>query len=109
MKVIVAIARKLLVAIWFIIKHKEEYQSKMNEICREHFPEEMDQSLESVIEYVVNSVGANLNTASWALLSHISGVRKNVAKNIVDYRKENGNFSNRKELKERIERCYCPI
>ena len=58
----------------------------------------LDESLESVIEYVVNSVGANLNTASWALLSHISGVRKNVAKNIVDYRKENGNFSNRKEL-----------
>lgn len=58
----------------------------------------LDESLDSVITYVVNSVGANLNTASWALLSHISGIKKNIAKNIVDYRKENGNFKNRKEL-----------
>lgn len=60
----------------------------------------LDESLDAVITYVVNNVGANLNTASWALLSHISGIRKNVAKNIVDYRKENGNFKNRKELKK---------
>ncbi|WP_410208746.1 Tex family protein [Fusobacterium sp.] len=58
----------------------------------------LDESLDAVITYVVNSVGANLNTASWALLSHISGIRKNVAKNIVDYRKENGNFKDRKQL-----------
>lgn len=58
----------------------------------------LDESLDAVITYVVNSVGANLNTASWALLSHISGIKKNIAKNIVDYRKENGNFKNRKEL-----------
>lgn len=58
----------------------------------------LDESLESVIAYVVNSVGVNLNTASWALLSHISGIKRNIAKNIVDYRKENGNFQNRKEL-----------
>lgn len=58
----------------------------------------LDESLDAVIAYVVNSVGANLNTASWALLSHISGIKKNMAKNIVDYRKENGNFKNRKEL-----------
>ncbi|WP_294653996.1 Tex family protein [uncultured Fusobacterium sp.] len=58
----------------------------------------LDESLDSVINYVVNSVGANLNTASWALLSHISGIKKNIAKNIVKYRKENGNFKNRKEL-----------
>lgn len=58
----------------------------------------LDESLDSVINYVVNSVGANLNTASWALLSHISGIKKNIAKNIVEYRKENGNFKNRKEL-----------
>jgi len=55
----------------------------------------LDESLDAVIAYVVNSVGANLNTASWALLS---GIKKNMAKNIVDYRKENGNFKNRKEL-----------
>ena len=60
----------------------------------------LDESLDSVIAYVVNSVGANINTASWALLSHISGIKKNVAKNIVEYRKENGNFKNRKELKK---------
>ncbi|MGK4199161.1 Tex family protein [Fusobacterium sp. HC1336] len=58
----------------------------------------LDESLDAVITYVVNSVGANLNTASWTLLSHISGIKKNIAKNIVDYRKENGNFKNRKEL-----------
>ncbi|MBM6689743.1 RNA-binding transcriptional accessory protein [Fusobacterium mortiferum] len=58
----------------------------------------LDESLDAVITHVVNSVGANLNTASWALLSHISGIKKNIAKNIVDYRKENGNFKNRKEL-----------
>lgn len=58
----------------------------------------LDESLDAVITNVVNSVGANLNTASWALLSHISGIRKNVAKNIVDYRKENGNFKDRKQL-----------
>lgn len=58
----------------------------------------LDDSLENVISHVVNNVGANLNTASWALLSHISGIKKTVAKNIVDYRKENGNFKNRQEL-----------
>lgn len=58
----------------------------------------LDASLEEVIEQVVNRVGVNLNTASWALLSYISGVKKTVAKNIVEYRKENGNFKNRKEL-----------
>lgn len=58
----------------------------------------LDESLDTTILYVVNSVGANLNTASWALLSHISGVRKNVAKNIVEYRRENGDFKDRKQL-----------
>ncbi|MGF6906444.1 Tex family protein [Fusobacterium sp. PH5-44] len=58
----------------------------------------LDESLDSVIASVVNNVGANLNTASWALLSHISGIKKNVAKSIVDHRKENGNFKDRKEL-----------
>jgi len=58
----------------------------------------LDESLDSVIASVVNNVGANINTASWALLSHISGIKKNVAKNIVDHRKENGNFKDRKQL-----------
>ena len=58
----------------------------------------LDESLDNVISHVVNNVGANINTASWALLSHISGIKKTVAKNIVDYRKENGNFKNRKQI-----------
>ena len=58
----------------------------------------LDESLDSVIASVVNNVGANLNTASWALLSHISGIKKNVAKSIVDHRMENGNFKDRKQL-----------
>lgn len=58
----------------------------------------LDQSLTEVIESVVNNVGVNVNTASWALLSYVSGTKKSVAKSIVDYRKDNGNFKNRKEL-----------
>ena len=58
----------------------------------------LDDSLGEVIESVVNSVGVNVNSASWVLLSYISGIKKNAAKSIVDYRKENGNFTNRKEL-----------
>jgi len=58
----------------------------------------LERSLGEILEQVVNGVGVNVNTASWALLSHVSGVRKNVAKNIVDYRKENGKFAERKEL-----------
>ena len=56
------------------------------------------ESLAEVIASVVNSVGINVNTASWALLEYVSGVKKNIAKNIVEYRKENGNFKNRKAL-----------
>ncbi len=58
----------------------------------------LDTSLDEVIEDVVNSVGINANTASYVLLSHVSGIKKNIAKNIVEYRKENGNFKTRKEL-----------
>ena len=58
----------------------------------------LEESLNFVIESVVNRVGVSLNTASWALLSHVSGIKKNIAKNIVDYRQENGNFIERKQL-----------
>lgn len=58
----------------------------------------LEESLENVIESAVNNVGVSLNTASWALLSHVSGIKKNIAKNIVDFRKENGDFTSRKEL-----------
>lgn len=59
---------------------------------------QLDSSLDEVIAFVVNSVGINVNTASWALLEHVSGVKKNTAKSIVEYRRENGNFKNRKQL-----------
>lgn len=58
----------------------------------------LEGSLGEVIESVVNNVGVNANTASWALLSYVSGIKKNIAKNIVDHRQENGNFKNRKQL-----------
>ena len=61
---------------------------------------ELEQELTNTIEKIVNRVGVNLNTASFALLSYVSGVKKNIAKNIVDYRKENGDFKSRKELKK---------
>ena len=54
--------------------------------------------LEQTIEKIVNRVGVNINTASAALLGYVSGIKKNIAKNIVDYRKENGDFKNRKEV-----------
>ena len=60
----------------------------------------LNETLEQTIEHVVNNVGVNINTASWALLSFVSGIKKNVAKNLVDYRHENGDFKDRKELKK---------
>ncbi|BDU50335.1 Tex family protein [Haliovirga abyssi] len=57
-------------------------------------------ALENTVESVVNDIGVNLNTASWALLSFVSGINKKVAKNIMEYRNENGKFKSRKELKK---------
>lgn len=54
--------------------------------------------LDGVVEDCVNSVGADLNTASPSLLAKISGLNNGIAKNIVKYRDENGAFKNRKEL-----------
>lgn len=58
----------------------------------------LDDTLKGVVEDCVNSVGADLNTASASLLSYISGISKSVAKNIVKYREGKGKFTNRKEL-----------
>ncbi len=55
-------------------------------------------ALGGVVEDCVNNVGVDLNTASAPLLSYISGISSAVAKNIVDYREENGSFKKRKEL-----------
>ncbi len=54
--------------------------------------------LDGVVEDCVNSVGVDLNTASYKLLEHVSGLNAGIAKNIVTYRKENGKFTDRKQL-----------
>ncbi len=59
---------------------------------------QLDKSLGGVVEDCVNSVGADLNTASVSLLSHIAGISSAVAKNIVAFRDENGHFSGRRQL-----------
>ena len=56
--------------------------------------------LDQVVESSVNNVGVNLNTSSKHLLTYISGLGPQLAKNIVDYRKENGAFKSRKELQK---------
>lgn len=58
------------------------------------------ETLDGVVESCVNSVGADLNTASPALLSRVSGLNSTVCKNIVKYREENGAFNSRAELKK---------
>ena len=60
----------------------------------------LGETLDGVVEDCVNSVGADLNTASPALLSRVSGLNATVCKNIVAYREENGAFSSRAELKK---------
>ena len=57
-------------------------------------------SLDQTVESCVNNVGVNLNTASQHLLMYVSGLGPTLAKNIVDYRKENGAFSSRAQLKK---------
>ena len=58
----------------------------------------LGEALSGVVEDCVNKVGVDLNTASVSLLEYVSGVSKAIAKNIVAYREENGEFSDRKEL-----------
>lgn len=57
-------------------------------------------SLDRTVESCVNTVGVNLNTASQHLLTYVSGLGPMLAKNIVDYRKENGAFTSRAQLKK---------
>lgn len=70
-----------------------QYQHDMNQ-------KRLSEALENVVEDCVNRVGVDLNTASAALLSHISGISKTLAKNIVAYREQTGSFASRKELKK---------
>ena len=57
-------------------------------------------SLEGVVEDCVNAVGVDVNTASVALLTRVSGLNESLAKNLVQYRDEHGVFSNREQLKQ---------
>jgi len=57
-------------------------------------------SLDQTVESCVNNVGVNLNTASQHLLMYVSGLGPTLAKNIVDFRKENGAFTSRAQLKK---------
>lgn len=70
-----------------------QYQHDMNQ-------KRLGEALGGVVEDVVNSVGADLNTASAPLLSHISGISSAVARNIVTYREEEGAFTSRAQLKK---------
>ena len=68
-----------------------QYQHDMNQ-------KKLSDALSGVVEDSVNKVGVDLNTASASLLEYISGINKTIAKNIVDYRENNGRFVNRKQL-----------
>ena len=61
---------------------------------------QLKQSLDQTVESCVNMVGVNLNTASQHLLTYVSGLGPTLAQNIVDYRKENGAFTSRSQLKK---------
>ena len=60
----------------------------------------LDAALTGVVEDCVNSVGVDVNTASYSLLSYVSGINSASAKNIVKYREENGEFKSRSEIKK---------
>ena len=60
----------------------------------------LDEALSGVVEDCVNSVGVDLNTASYSLLSYIAGINTTAAKNIVKYRDENGEFKSRAAVKK---------
>ena len=68
-----------------------QYQHDVNQA-------KLGKELDGVVEDCVNSVGVDLNTASPALLRHVSGISKPIARNIVKSREENGKFKNRNEL-----------
>ena len=68
-----------------------QYQHDMKEA-------RLDEALGGVVEACVNTVGVDLNTASFSLLSYVAGIGNSVAKNVVAYREENGAFKSRNEL-----------
>ena len=68
-----------------------QYQHDMNQ-------KKLSEALGGVVEDCVNKVGVDLNTASASLMEYISGISKVIAKNIVEYREENGEFTSRSQL-----------
>ena len=68
-----------------------QYQHDMNQ-------KKLSEALNGVVEDSVNKVGVDLNTASAPLMEYISGINKTIAKNIVEYREQNGRFTERKQL-----------
>lgn len=68
-----------------------QYQHDVNQ-------KKLTESLTGVVEDAVNSVGVDVNTATPSLLSYVSGINKQVAKNIVEYRDKKGSLKQRKEL-----------
>ena len=68
-----------------------QYQHDMNQ-------KHLNESLTGVVEKAVNEVGVDLNTASVSLLKYVSGIGNTTAKNIINYREENGSFNSRDEL-----------
>ena len=70
-----------------------QYQHDVNQ-------NQLADSLDKVTQDSVNAVGVDVNTASPAILTHIAGLNRNVAQQIVNYRKEHGAFSNREALKD---------
>jgi len=60
----------------------------------------LGETLKNVVEDCVNSVGVDLNTATPSLLQYVAGISSTIAKNVVQYREENGKFKNRNQLKK---------
>lgn len=69
-----------------------QYQHDMNQ-------KKLTEQLDFVVEKVVNQVGVNINTASPSLLQYVSGLSMRLAKNIVQYREDNGKFTSREQIK----------
>lgn len=69
-----------------------QYQHDMNQ-------KKLTEQLDFVVEKVVNQVGVNINTASPSLLQYVSGLSMGLAKNIVQYREDNGKFTSREQIK----------
>ena len=70
-----------------------QYQHDLNK-------KRLEEVLSGVVEDAVNSVGVDLNTASYSLLEHVAGISKSIAKNIIEYREENGDFTSRSQIKK---------